>query len=115
MLINKSELLEEVKELLEIDTEETIYDKQLTSYLNIGLSFLKNNGVPVANMSTEEVLEWSINDEDYPIIIEWLHLRTLQRFDRTLMNESAKTTNTWIENYLSETLLHLKVRYDHEK
>ena len=107
-------ILGDVKELLEVDLSEKIYDNQLLLYLNSGIAYLKNNKVPVESVETDTTFEsWdNIKDEDYHIILSWLNLYTLQRFDRTLMSSGAKTTMNWIDSEMTDLIYHLKTRYD---
>ena len=124
-------VLEDLKNLLEVDIEETIFDAQLLLYANSGIAYLKNNGIPVERIGTtsdvfafqKELTEnttsdtvWhNLRDDDYDIILAWLHLYCLQRFDRTLMTSAYKTTQNWIDSEMTNLIYQLKVRYDYEK
>lgn len=124
-------VLDDLKNLLEVDVEETIFDAQLLLYANSGIAYLKNNGIPVERIGTtsdvfafqKELTEnktsdtvWhNLRDDDYEIVLAWLHLYCLQRFDRTLMASAYKTTLNWIDNEMTNLIYQLKVRYDYEK
>lgn len=106
-------ILDDLKELLEIDLEEKIYDRQLLLYANGGIAYLKNNAIPVTRID-ETTDKWdSLKDDDSDIVIQWLHLYCLQRYDRTLMSSSG-TTQEWIDSEMSNLIMQLKVRYDRE-
>lgn len=124
-------VLDDLKNLLEVDVEETIFDAQLLLYANSGIAYLKNNGIPVERIGTtsdvfafqKELTEnktsnaiWhNLRDDDYEIVLAWLHLYCLQRFDRTLMTSAYKTTQNWIDSEMTNLIYQLKVRYDYEK
>ena len=124
-------VLDDLKNLLEVDVEETIFDAQLLLYANSGIAYLKNNGIPVERIGTtsdvfafqKELTEnktsdavWhNLRDDDYEIVLAWLHLYCLQRFDRTLMTSAYKTTLNWIDSEMTNLIYQLKVRYDYEK
>lgn len=124
-------VLDDLKNLLEVDVEETIFDAQLLLYANSGIAYLKNNGVPIERIGTtsdvfafqKELTEnktsnaiWhNLRDDDYEIVLAWLHLYCLQRFDRTLMTSAYKTTLNWIDSEMTNLIYQLKVRYDYEK
>lgn len=121
-------VLDDLKNLLEVDVEETIFDAQLLLYANSGIAYLKNNGIPVERIGTtsdvfafqKELTEnktsnavWhNLRDDDYEIVLAWLHLYCLQRFDRTLMTSAYKTTLNWIDSEMTNLIYQLKVRYD---
>lgn len=124
-------VLDDLKNLLEVDVEETIFDAQLLLYVNSGIAYLKNNGIPVERIGTtsdvfafqKELTEnktsnaiWhNLRDDDYEIVLAWLHLYCLQRFDRTLMTSAYKTTQNWVDSEMTNLIYQLKVRYDYEK
>ena len=124
-------VLDDLKNLLEVDVEETIFDAQLLLYANSGIAYLRNNGIPVERIGTtsdvfafqKELTEnktsnavWhDLRDDDYEIVLAWLHLYCLQRFDRTLMTSAYKTTLNWIDSEMTNLIYQLKVRYDYEK
>ena len=121
-------VLDDLKNLLEVDVEETIFDAQLLLYANSGIAYLKNNGIPVERIGTtsdvfafqKELTEnktsdaiWhNLRDDDYEIVLAWLHLYCLQRFDRTLMTNAYKATVNWIDSEMTNLIYQLKVRYD---
>lgn len=121
-------VLDDLKNLLEVDVEETIFDAQLLLYANSGIAYLKNNGIPVERIGTtsdvfafqKELTEnktsdtiWhNLRDDDYEIVLAWLHLYCLQRFDRTLMTSAYKATVNWIDSEMTNLIYQLKVRYD---
>ena len=124
-------VLDDLKNLLEVDVEETIFDAQLLLYANSGIAYLKNNGIPVERIGTtsdvfafqKELTEnktsnaiWhNLRDDDYEIVLAWLHLYCLQRFDRTLMTSAYKTTLNWIDSEMTNLIYQLKLRYDYEE
>ena len=124
-------VLDDLKNLLEVDVEETIFDAQLLLYANSGIAYLRNNGIPVERIGTtsdvfafqKELTEnttsdtvWhNLRDDDYEIVLAWLHLYCLQRFDRTLMTSAYKTTLNWIDSEMTNLIYQLKARYDYEK
>ncbi len=107
-------ILEAIKNLVEIDVDEEIYDTQLLLYANSGIQYLINNRVPITKIGkTTESEAWNdIDADDYLIILDWLHLRILQRFDRTLMAGNQTTTATWIDSEMTNLIYHLKCKYD---
>ena len=109
-------VLDDLKNLLEVDVEETIFDAQLLLYANSGIAYLRNNGIPVERIGTTSDTVWQeLRDDDYEIVLAWLHLYCLQRFDRTLMTSAYKTTQNWIDSEMTNLIYQLKVRYDYEK
>lgn len=107
-------VLDDLKNLLEVDVEETIFDAQLLLYANSGLAYLANNGVPVNRIDVlGDSSDWTLKEaHDYDIILSWLHLYCLQRFDRTLMTSAYKATVNWIDSEMTNLITQLKVRYD---
>lgn len=106
-------VLDDLKNLLEVDVEETIFDAQLLLYANSGIAYLKNNAIPVTRIESNTLSkEWELRDDDYEIVLAWLHLYCLQRFDRTLMTSAYKTTVNWIDDEMKNLINQLKVRYD---
>lgn len=121
-------VLDDLKNLLEVDVEETIFDAQLLLYANSGIAYLRNNGIPVERIGTtsdvfafqkeltenktSDVVWHNLRDDDYEIVLAWLHLYCLQRFDRTLMTSAYKTTLNWIDSEMTNLIYQLKVRYD---
>lgn len=106
-------VLDDLKNLLEVDVEETIFDAQLLLYANSGIAYLKNNAIPVKRIEANTLSkEWELRDDDYDIVLAWLHLYCLQRFDRTLMTNAYKTTVNWIDDEMKNLIYQLKVRYD---
>lgn len=121
-------VLDDLKNLLEVDVEETIFDAQLLLYANSGIAYLKNNGIPVERIGTtsdvfafqkeltenktSDVVWYNLRDDDYEIVLAWLHLYCLQRFDRTLMTNAYKATVNWIDSEMTNLIYQLKVRYD---
>jgi hypothetical protein len=105
-------ILETIKEMVEVDVEEDIFDDQLLRYINSGISYLQRNGIPVSKVATDTKLEtWAdIEEEDQENILDWLHLRCVQRFDKSLMTGS-KTTMEWIDSELTNILYQLKAVY----
>ena len=106
-------ILETIKEMVEVDVEEDIFDVQLLQYINSGISYLQRNAIPVIRIEKEtELTEWTeIKEEDKEIILDWLHLRCVQRFDKSLMTGGG-TTMEWIDSELSDLLYQLKSIYE---
>lgn len=106
-------ILNIIKEMVEVDVEEDIFDVQLLRYINSGISYLKRNGIPVSHIKAyTELAEWvDIEEGDRETIIDWLHLRCVQRFDKSLMTGSA-TTMEWIDTELTNILYQLKAIYE---
>lgn len=107
-------VLEDLKQLLEVDLDEEIYDNQLLLYANGGLRYLMNNAVPVSIITkdTEHTAFANLKDDDYQIVLSWLNLHCLRLFDRTLMNSNQTATNNWIEAEMQNLIYQLKVIYD---
>lgn len=105
-------ILNIIKEMVEVDVEEDIFDGQLLRYINSGISYLQRNGIPVSKVSTDtELKSWAdIEEVDKESILDWLHLRCVQRFDKSLMTGS-KTTMEWIDSELTNILYQLKAVY----
>lgn len=107
-------VLQELKTLLEVDVEETIFDNQLLMYANAGIGYLVNNGIPVSRIdktTTNAAFNFT-NESDYDVFLAWLHLYCLQRFDRTLMTQGSQTTLNWIDTEMTNLIYQLKVKYD---
>ena len=111
-------IFDEIKNMLEINITETIFDKQLLLYSNSALDYLKHNKIPVVNItkstSQEEFLADGLLASDINIVLSYLHLYVLQRFDRTLMQTSQNATLSWIDKELTSLLYQLKTVYDSE-
>jgi hypothetical protein len=107
-------ILQNIKTLLEIDVDEEIFDSQLLLYINAGLRYLKNNGVPVSKISLKTQSFRGLKSGDQDIVLSWLHLYCLQRLDRTLMYSTTGSTATinWIDEEMTDLIYHLKARYD---
>jgi hypothetical protein len=111
-------IFSKVKTLLEIDLSDDIFDSELLLYLNTGIRYLINNKIPI-NLIDESTLsdEWisdGLKSGDENIVIAWLHLYCLQRFDRTLTTEFNSTLkiNNWLDAELNNLIYQLKVIYD---
>ena len=101
-------ILNQIKEMVEVDVEEEIFDTQLLSYINSGISYLTRNNIPITRIDKEsELTEW---DEIEETILDWLHLRCVQRFDKSLMTGNS-TTMSWIDEELTNILYQLKAIY----
>ena len=105
-------ILKTIKEMVEVDVEEDIFDVQLLQYINSGISYLQRNAIPVIRIDAKtELGGWTdIREEDREIVLDWLHLRCVQRFDKSLMNGGA-TTMEWIDSELTNLLYQLKAIY----
>lgn len=103
MLINK------IKEMIEIEPDEKIYDSQITLLINAGLGYLSNNNIPVPKLDEEEAESRAKykNDNDYDLVVFWLHFYVLLSFDRMI----NQTTINFIQNQMTDTLIQLKVLY----
>lgn len=108
-------LLEKVKTLLEVDVTEPIYDDQLLLLINGGISYLLNNGIPVAAVDDSTTFDdfAGLTEPDRAVVLQWLFLWVLQRFDMTTMsdNKFTVTTGSWIADELDNLLYMLKVQY----
>lgn len=106
-------ILEKIKTLLEVDLSEEIFDDQLLLYLNNGLRYLINNKIPLSLIDDTTTIEaWTeIIAGDDQVVLSWLHLYTIQRFDRSLM-QTGGTTMEWIDKEQENLLYQLKVKYD---
>jgi hypothetical protein len=105
-------ILNKIKEMVEVDVEEEIFDTQLLSYINSGISYLTRNNIPITRIDKEsELTEWNkIEEDDKETILDWLHLRCVQRFDKSLMIGNS-TTMSWIDEELTNILYQLKAIY----
>ncbi|MCL2536954.1 MAG: hypothetical protein FWE51_01545 [Coriobacteriia bacterium] len=108
-------ILGAVKDLVEVDVAEDIFDSQLLAIINTGMVFLKNQAIPVGAINADTGLDDfnMLKDDDIHIVIAWLHLYCLQRFDRTLSaGQGQSATVSWIDREMTNFIMHLKVRYD---
>lgn len=108
------EVLKNIKLLLEIDFEETMFDSQILSLINSGIRYLMNNKIPLCfvdeNTDISEFNEAGLNLGDEEIVISFLNFYTMQRFDRNLMSGSSysNTTLNWIDKELNNLIYQLK-------
>lgn len=104
--------------MLEFDLDTEIYDSQLLLYINAGIRYLINNNIPLVFIDSETQVESfheaGLQVGDEMIVISWLHLECMQKFDRTLMSENYRTTQLWIDSEKSNLINQLKVIYDTE-
>lgn len=102
-------LLEDVKEMVETDLEETIFDKQLTIYIRSGSAYLKNNSIPVPDFEKEdeEIQSMYKEPDDYHLVLYWLHFHVIRVFDK----EISATTLSFIQEEMINTLYQLKIKY----
>lgn len=111
-------ILNQIKVLLEVDLTEEIFDNQLLLYLNAGIQYLINNKIPINLITdTSTTDNWQtlgLKSGDEQIVLSWLHLYALQRFDRDLMETSRNATILWIDNEMQNLIYQLKVIYDNE-
>jgi hypothetical protein len=110
-------ILNQIKTLLEVDLSETIFDDQLLLYLNNGIRYLANNKIPVDVIDATTLPDaWALlglNTGDSNIVVAWLHLYVLQRFDRTLMAVNGQNaTLQWIDSEMQNLIYQLKTIYD---
>lgn len=106
-------ILKTIKEMVEVDVEEDIFDVQLLRYINSGISYLQRNAIPVIRIDEDTELKgWTdIKKEDRETVLDWLHLRCIQRFDKSLMTGSAATME-WIDGEMTNLLYQLKAIYE---
>ncbi|MDQ0221988.1 phage head-tail connector protein [Streptococcus moroccensis] len=106
-------ILNKIKEMVEVDVEEDIFDVQLLRYINSGISYLQRNAIPVSVIDKDtDLTGWpDINEEDRETVLDWLHLRCVQRFDKSLMTGSAATME-WIDGEMTNLLYQLKAIYE---
>jgi hypothetical protein len=111
-----SVVLDDIKTLLEVDAAETIYDAQLLSYANSGLAYLANNGVPVSQIEavSDSAVFAGLQGDDYKIVIAWLELYCIQRFDRQIQTSRFTATQQWMDGEMQNLIYQLKARYDDE-
>jgi hypothetical protein len=111
-------ILQKVKTLVEVDLDEMIFDDQLLLYINNGLRYLANNKIPVSAVKIGETFDGftKLRDGDSEIVLAWLHLYVLQRFDMTTMgsNRFTSSATTWIEVEMTNLIHQLKSIYDNE-
>lgn len=109
-------ILECLKNMLEVDIEEEIFDTQLLAYANIGIAYLIRNKIPLHVITSETSFEDfpDLKDNDIYIVLSWLHLYVLQRFDRTLMQGNQGTTTNWLDAEMTDLITQLKAIYDNE-
>ncbi|MGV3007079.1 phage head-tail connector protein [Streptococcus pluranimalium] len=105
-------ILDTIKEMVEVDVEEDIFDVQLLRYINSGISYLQRNAIPVIRIEKDTKLEgWmDIEEEDRETVLDWLHLRCVQRFDKSLMTGSSATME-WIDEEMANLMYQLKAIY----
>jgi len=61
-------ILNQIKEMVEVDVEEELFDTQLLSYINSGISYLKRNNIPITRIDEDsELTEWNEIEEDESI------------------------------------------------
>ncbi|HEP1369323.1 phage head-tail connector protein [Streptococcus pyogenes] len=108
-----TEIFKTLKEMVEVDVEEDIFDVQLLRYINSGISYLQRNAIPVVKIEeNSKFTDWpDIEEEDKETILDWLHLRCVQRFDKSLMTGGV-TTMEWIDSELTNILYQLKAIYE---
>ena len=105
-------ILNQIKEMVEVDVEEEIFDTQLLSYINSGNLEKTGTKNTITRIDKEsELTEWNkIEEDDKETILDWLHLRCVQRFDKSLMIGNS-TTMSWIDEELTNILYQLKAIY----
>ena len=106
-------ILEEIKTMLEVELGEGIFDDQLLLHINAGISYLRNNKIPVTKIDkTTQTSDFDMDEFDELIVIDWLSLYCLQRFDRSLLSAAAGTTANWIATEMTNLIYQLKTKYD---
>jgi len=100
--------------MLEVDVEEEIFDTQLLAYANIGIVYLIRNKIPLHVITTTTTFDDfpDLKGNDIYIVLSWLHLYILQRFDRTLMQGNQGITTNWIDTEMTDLITGLKAIYD---
>lgn len=107
----KKSILEVIKEMLEV--EGNAFDSQLLIYINTGISFLRHHGVNI-NTINSNTMSWDgVSNDIQNLCIQWLHINTLQNFDRELVETS--TTNNWLEQQKESIIYQLKAVISYEK
>lgn len=103
-------VLSQIKTMLELEITDPIYDDQLLMYTNSGLQYLINNKIPVILIdgTTEISAFTNLNPGDENLVLNWLHLYILQRFDRNL----GAGTSDWLNSEQLDILYQLKTSYD---
>ena len=110
-------ILERLKELIEIDVAEEIFDVQLLQYVNMGLRYLANNAIPVGVATELTAFEDfdKLREGDWNIVLAWLHLYVIDRFDSISANSNSRGSTawqTWLSEDMADKLYQLKTFYD---
>lgn len=107
-------IIDDVKELLEIDT--TSYDNQLLLVVNSGISYLINNDIPLVNisLSDDKSVFTDLNTQDYYLVLEYLQLHTMQNFDLTTgqLYDRQMLIKTAIRHRSQALLYQLRILYN---
>lgn len=105
-------ILDEIKEKIEIEKSETIYDNQIILELNTGISSLIKNNIPVSFIEkNDDTSKWeNIKENDKPIIVDWLRFNMLPKFDKDLL--ASPVTLEYINDTKIDILYQLKATYD---
>jgi hypothetical protein len=106
-------VLADIKVILEVDDTDT-FDSQLLLYINSGLAYLMQNGIPVSTADqTTDASAWSgLKAEDYGIVRDWLAFNVKMRFDQTAQFGNLSMSQAFFDTYMSDLLYGLKCRYD---
>jgi hypothetical protein len=102
-------ILDDVKAFCEVEAT-TIYDNRLLGYLNAGLSWLANLGIPVTIpvIGTETGFPGLQSPQDYILISYWCQLHCQQLFDKEIWRATAK----WIDEEKVKVEYQLFAIYD---
>lgn len=104
-------ILNIIKEMLEV--EGNAFDSQLLIYINTGISFLKHLGLNIRNIKSDTKKWDNVSNDVQNLCIQWLHIYTLQNFDKELIETS--TTNNWLEQQKDAIIYQLKAVINYEK
>ena len=108
-------ILNDVKELVEIDIDEGIYDRKLILHINSGVAELVNNAIPISKIDVQTLdVDWKlIESNDYQIICDWLYFYVIGRLERPRI--TGRATSDFIEKQMTNLLYQLKAKYDKPK
>ncbi len=109
-------IFNDVKTMLELDIEDTIYDDQLLIKINSAISYLIKNKVPLASIEQNSDISLWLNQGltagDYAAVINWIENRLSLIFDKSILQPSSVAS---INAYLDDILYQLKGTYDVEQ
>lgn len=109
MTINQnSNIFQTIKDLVELDLSEDIFDNQLLNYINQNIQYMINNGIPITLIDMDtNFSDWSqLRAGDENIICKYLSYTCLVQLDNSFLSKNT------IDKILEDTLYQLKVIYD---